>query len=219
MYLSYLLLSGTLSLGNFYKRVWNSWTKFQKAQETGAVFANFGHSFGKPWLDSLVSVTGSSHPCPCPLLSQANSSWAGSGFFTPQELFSQFFIQIILLWVWQMLKSAAWIPVAPPCSAWTRDEVECVWGSLKKGTCSEESPVPEITDTEERPGCLRRGRNGRKPMANTLIPYIFLSRERVLMLDHTHALLSLGQKCTFFYYSLVWYQKDPRNEANGYYHV
>lgn len=47
-----------------------------------------------------------------------------------------------------------------------QSEEELMSGSLEKGISSEETPAFEITDTEERPGCSKRGRNDQKPIAD-----------------------------------------------------
>lgn len=75
------------------------------------------------------------------------------------------------------LRSSAQTPGA---AATTRGEGECIWGSLKKETCCEELPVPEITDTGGRPGCSRRGRNNQKPTGDTLMLDTFVPRGRGL---------------------------------------
>lgn len=72
-----------------------------------------------------------------------------------------------------------------------------IWGSIKKGVSSDKSPVPEITHTEERPGCLRSSSKAQRPRADAGSLHLQVPGE-VLTLNHTQALLSPGIFLLFF---------------------
>lgn len=130
-------------------------------------------------------------PLPCSLLSWASSSLKESCSFTAWSFALHFSSQLSSCGPGRCLKSAARTPAASPCSTYNRDEGELIWGSLEKGVSSDESPVPEITDTEERPGCLRSSSKTQRPRADAGSLHLQVPG-KVLTLNHTQALLSPG---------------------------